>query len=509
MIYDTLLKFQELKETEELSVIDVKIIIQKHAFDQVMRTGKGIGVIEAYTGFGKMFVGIHAIERYRAKFEEEYVNIVVPTLKLKLDWEEKIKSILNIDVATDDKLNIYVINTYTMTKNEHLTNCGFCIVDEIHHATGDSEFFSNVIRNKNYEFFLGLSATLSDSDKQLLYDNDIPVCFSIDISEGRKLELVPRFEIYNVGVTLSAKEKADYEVNTDIYENCKDFFLQVTSDVYSICLFLSTNNQKNRSFEYENKKFYKKDLLDYISVRTGVDRNIVSKRAILYNVALRKRGDILKKSEQKEYFGAALIHECNLQKIVFCSSIEQVRKFTKQFEESDDVFSWHSKKAKKVNIKDFEEFKVYKKEVKGNNVVRKGTLLTVKALDEGVSVDTLELGINLSFTSKVRQLKQRLGRIVRDDKDNPDKLPILINVYCEPFDRTTKRPSSSIFDDSLIYPTDYNNIKNLTRNMLNVKWFPAKQFYNNINEILKGREQTVEEVEKNSKKVIEGDLNTL
>lgn len=79
------------------------------------------GTIVAATGVGKTTIALMAIGRVLKKYPEIIVRIIVPTVVLKSQWEEKIESF-----QLEGNIQVLVLNTAARTPFK----CDFLVLDK-------------------------------------------------------------------------------------------------------------------------------------------------------------------------------------------------------------------------------------------------------------------------------------------------------------------------------------------------------------------------------------------
>src|SRR5574343_846585 len=111
----------------------------------------GIGAHQYPTGFGKTTVAIKTIKRFSSTKD---IDVVVPTIVLKNQWEEIIKkTFLGLR-----SIRVFVVNTYITEKRK----CSLLILDVAHRfSNADADYFSTVITNCSFEYIQCLSASYS------------------------------------------------------------------------------------------------------------------------------------------------------------------------------------------------------------------------------------------------------------------------------------------------------------------------------------------------------------
>ena len=169
---------------------------------------KGKGVIVAPPGFGKTRIALVFYNMIAALTPNATLAVIVPTVALKLQWE----AILQKAFITAD---VYVINTAAKLSLRY--DC--IIVDEFHHMPAPT--FIKAFINSKSKYFLGLTASPTRADKRdKLLKNMVGVADVVTLEECINNKWILDFEIINLGLAFSKREKIDYtKVDTVI----KDF----------------------------------------------------------------------------------------------------------------------------------------------------------------------------------------------------------------------------------------------------------------------------------------------
>ena len=124
----------------------------------------------------KSYVGILLIELFNKKQPDKNVNIIVPSLKLKEDWENHIKkhSLTNC--------HVWVINSYTKSLIKY--QCGFLVIDECHHVLGaEAKYFNKTIDITNFDYCFCMTATLSVDERSNLYKRGFELVDELGLEE--------------------------------------------------------------------------------------------------------------------------------------------------------------------------------------------------------------------------------------------------------------------------------------------------------------------------------------
>ena len=412
-----------------------------------------VGVIEAYTGFGKTVMGLKIIEKFRIKYDTPIV-IVVPSRPLQEEWLRRLGDTPNC--------HVYIINTFTMSQSDTIVkDCGLLIVDEVHRCLNeDSQYFSTLLSTVSYQWFLGLSATLEKEHKKFLLSFGISTVAKITLEEGIKLGLVPLYTNYNLAVPMSIKEQEEYHRQNAIYHS--NFSLFSTFDrknSFSIAMACSLAGATKTGIFRDGVKVWKTsdEWVKEVSEESGYDEKEVRRKAAMWKRAMtgREKALIIENKFKAVKFLIDFFLKQDKKIIVFCPNIE----IADLLEEATGAVAYHSKIRAKRRVQILEELK--------QSVIK--CVITCKSLDEGYDLHDLSVGINFGFTSKSRQSIQRTGRLLRIDENNPDKVGIMVNLYCAAF----------VWEGKDVTPHDKNKLVKAQENQI-VKWVELKELVNEL-----------------------------
>jgi len=337
------------------------------------------GTFEWATGTGKTYAAILSIKDIKgAKF------IAVPSVYLKNQWESELKK-------HDIEAEVVVIDT--IIKNKYETDV--LVIDECHRFAATT--FRNIFNVIKYNKILALTATIERTDmKHYILNDYCPVISKIPLKEALKLNLVPEFFIYNLSVNINPQERIFYD-NLD--KKFKNFFAFFNFDfnLGMNCLKYHTHRQL-----YSNI--------------TGNSIEDIRIKAINFNRLMAKRKEFIYFSEDKKDTVVKIVENFNTKKIIVFAERKKTLYELKKLIPSSEVYDpTKSEKVCKQIMEDFinNKFKI---------------LLTAHALDEGMNIPDIDIGIIHSGNSSKINAVQRLGRLLRKDED---KIPILINLYIE------------------------------------------------------------------------------
>lgn len=449
--------------------------LQTFGTNKWLRSG-GIGAIEAFTGYGKSHQCKKVFTRYRAKNNDNII-VIVPSYNLQEDF---------LSIGRELGLTnyyVYVIKGYTMTDNlDTIRNCGLLVVDELHRCCGEmSEYFKNVIPLTTFKYFLGLSATLSYEHKLFLEQYNIKTIFSINITEGIRLGIVPEYNIYNVGVSLTTEERIAYMKNDDYFKSYFKYFnIGTGHNAFDLMMACAARGEEIKKVASTEEGLVSNTSNQWAAFVSGFFDDLTYKdiktKAVMAIKSMTERESIVNKAQNKTLFlirALNSINEVNAKRLeleenpLFTMSfihdkeqVEDIQKGTRTGLHTYTSFGYYSSLAKKVKDSILSNFKL-------------GVfyhLLTFKALDEGYDNKKLSIGFNLYYHSKVLNTIQRLGRIIRKDENNPDKEGIFIFVYCLPFMGLDKNQEAIE-----VRPADCKRLPKIQKDMTDVTYLTEEQ----------------------------------
>lgn len=343
-------------------------------------------VLELCTGAGKTKIAIMAIEAVVNKFPDAKILIIVPTeiIRDKVFPEDFNK------FGKNHLLKNCTIECIQTVYRWDKTDWTLVVADELHRylpQQGDYEYFK-FFENNTYRYFLGLSATIDVALKpyQLRLG---PTVFTYTISQAAKDGVVSAFKIVNFAIELTEEEKAklkSVQRNYNYYESLLGGHFEAFSNAKA---YLASNDTSE----------------------LGRDRKIW---ANIFYRSIKQRKAILDKAVNKISIARQVMNIFpNSNGILFSADIDQCEKL---IEGRTDSVAYHSKLKKKDRLLAIEKLE--------NGQVK--FISTVKALNEGVSINNLEVGIQVTGNSKTKDMIQQIGRICRYIEN---KAPIMIRFY--------------------------------------------------------------------------------
>lgn len=436
----------------------------------------GLGGIVAFTGFGKTRIAIELIlKRVLEKNPGRNCIIVSHRVALVEQWKKNIVGLLNTELIN----RIQVVTGDFILQKGIKFETTLLIVDEIDEFYGDIESGIWDGRNISYKFFLWLSATPKDKRGiwQRLY-TIAPAIDKITKKEGLENGWLTNCLQFNLSVSLNEKERERYdglskEIGDTLGKFGGDFSLAqkcLSGDkfrkAWDYCVDYARNMGWDSQYPFIVNKSKPSDwsMDDYIHV---IDVNnlwhpekVIGYASRLFEMT-RERNYLLHKCEQKYEKALEVARFLTDYKIVFFSqSTEFAHNLYERINQEglDNCVEYHSKivsrplktdsngnpslfsngdyvKIKTKTAKGYGEPKIY-----GADTIKKLSLQAFitnqvrilslgSALDKGLDVPDIGIGVITSQTSSPTQYTQRKGRTTRlsDGKESS----ILICIYAK------------------------------------------------------------------------------
>jgi superfamily II DNA or RNA helicase len=367
--------------------INKKKLARQHAFLAKWKQNGYKGTLSAVTGFGKSFVAVLLIQNMQTKYPQATTLIVVPTIKLKLQWEELVEEFRLSGVTVN------VINT--AVKSDWDIN--LLVLDEIHRYA--SEVFSEIFDNTKYQYILGLTATMERQDeKHHMLSTYAPVIDEVDMIEALEKGYISNFNIFNIGLEMTFSDQARYR---KLHENFISYFKFFDFDFKLAMSMLNRHNGNTARFAKQG----------------GHEEQDVYVKAINFSKSMQNRKKFLYNNESKKIAAKQAVELFPVKTITFAETTAFADELT-EFLGEDISFSYHSKLGKKKKAELLKKFEDPSDPLRVIN--------TARSLDEGFNMESLEMAIICSGSSTKRQYIQRVGRTVRVREG---KTALIFNLY--------------------------------------------------------------------------------
>lgn len=331
---------------------------QKEAIEKWRQRGQR-GILVLPTGTGKTYIALAVIKEEIG--QNGKVTVIVPTIVLAQQWQSKIYQYVGIKPSlyyTHEKgigkITIFVVNSAYL--NRHLLQYfSLVVVDEIHHLSAPTwKQIVEVIKDKKV---MGLTATPENAI--------LPIVYYMGIGLAREKKAVVNVEIRPVFAELTYGERIQYE-------------------------------QIDQAFRDIARK------LD--SAKAYGDKTAIETLDRKLKIMANKRKQLMSEVKDKaiKVLEIARVHP-NEKILVFTESIKGAERIAQVLNDNGiKTMTIHSQKGKATRNAILQEWG------KGFRV-----LIAVRSLDEGVDIPDVSIGIIVATGKTIRQLTQRLGRILR------------------------------------------------------------------------------------------------
>ncbi len=329
------------------------------------------GIAAVVTGGGKTTFALMCMQVFRQRYPKGRFVIVVPTLALVDQWYVSLCEDLQVSMdsiavysgegrPTDSSVvNLMVVNTartYASKVSEgHDT---MLIVDECHRAASKSNALA---LNGSHKATLGISAT-PNREYDALFDSVLvpalgPVIYEYGYDQALRDGVIVPFDLINVSTEMTSEEQQKYD--------------DATIDI-------------SRTFRRVQRGDVSRELL----VRK------LQRRARLAASSIQRIPVTIRLAERHRDNRLIIFHE-NIASAEKILEILLARRFSATI--------YHSKVGAELRR---DNLRLYRRGLFS-------TLITCRALDEGIDVPETDVAIVASSTSSVRQRIQRLGRVLR------------------------------------------------------------------------------------------------
>lgn len=335
---------------------------------------KGRGVVVLPTGSGKTILALEAIRRLAEK-----TLIVVPTLDLLSQWREALEVLLHvpeIGILGGGKkvvkpITVATYDSAALMAPQLITSFGLLVFDEVHHLP--STTYRQAAELSLAHHRIGLTATPERYDE--LHHDLIrlvgPTVYRVAPRLLEKEGYLAPYRIQRITITLQPDEKTRYESHMRIFRN----YTRRLDDI-------------EPGWQFET-----------IVKRTVFDPDA---REALSNLEKARR--VALEALSKIEYIETLLQQYRDEKVIIFS------RYTRIVEKISDLFgipliTHKTKMAERERILSNFKDGTYSK------------IVTGQVLDEGVDVPDASIGIIISGSGSKREFIQRLGRLLRPQKE--------------------------------------------------------------------------------------------
>ena len=336
------------------------------------------GTLQWCTGVGKTRAAIMAIKGFLTKNSNKIIVVVVPTEYLKIQWITELNK-----YSLSGHVSVEIINSAIKLNSQ----IDFLILDECHRIPSNT-FFA-IFDKRSPKIVLGLSATFSRLDgRHELLKRYCPVCDLITVQEAIKNKWLSPYIEYKVII-----EPDDIETYRQYNKEFEETFSIFNRD-FNEAMKCLTNIIYRRSF----------------AKKMGISSSDIDAIIFTWQRSLKgRKAYVMNHPKKIEITRKILSARRNCKAITFSATIAQAEKI-------GVGCVVHSGKTKKKNRMTLSEF----------SALKTGVINTAKSLDEGTDIKGLNLAIILCNTSSQTQKTQRLGRVIRYEKDKEAEVFTLV-----------------------------------------------------------------------------------
>ena len=357
---------------------------QKDAVRKAIDTRKS--TIKAATGTGKTIIAIAWLK----ELDVESL-VIVPTQALIFQaWAPKLAFYGFNDVgqyyAFAKVFGKVTLTTFSsaISHPEIMENVQAVVVDEIHHLGAQTALRRLLPKIKEKEFVLGLSSVPEREDlTHQFFLKEFPICYDLTLGTALKEGFVSPIEIKEIAAEMTLAERAKYEMYTD--------------KIQRAFRFCGSNIKRwARCFDPKTRQFPGRQGMWALTLRKKLLSGVESKKEKVLEVVTKHPDERI---------------------ILFAESvpaIESISEYLREAKVRCETFHSGTEPWRRMEILEEwgKKFQV---------------LLSCRALEEGLDVNEVAVGILITSGKSQRQFVQRMGRIIRPVEGKTARFYI---IYC-------------------------------------------------------------------------------
>ncbi len=368
------------------------------------------GIVNVITGAGKTVLALEAIRRFRARFANARIRIVVPTIPLAQQWQSALLEAAEREAerpgffgagrrdAWDRPVMIYIVNSAREHLAGHMEQAFalgqpvMLVCDECHHFQSREnrrifDFRTPAFYPPERYACLGLSATpFGTANDGILTKGLGKEIYRYGFAEASADGIVSPFVVLETAASFLPEERERYRgLSAEVAVLWGKMLKQ----------YPWLKGMEEKAFRIE---------LNRLAQQAGMDPSDPA-AAFLLKTLERKNACNLARTRVQCALDILLRLPENTRAILFCERISQVKDMMAVLRRrmGNVGVTYHSEmsaEARRLSLQAFREN-------------RARVLVSCRALDEGVDVPDAGAGIVLSSASVTRQRIQRLGRVLR------------------------------------------------------------------------------------------------
>ncbi len=413
----------------------------------------GCGTLNYFTGVGKTYTAILIINELLKKDNSRTVHILVASEALKIQWEQEVNKL----VPESSRNSIKIDTVQQIIVDNILRHVTLLVVDEVDEFLGEERF--GTINGKYFVWKYGLGLTASFDDRQGRIEKlsaYLPVVDRITEEEALEEGYISNYVEFNLAVSLTDTELAEYKFQTDIInKNINKFGKNGFEKASKVLRGDERYSGIGYATMWANQNGWKKNFDPNDTTQAAINNlwnpNKIMGYAKGLMEAVRNRKNIIYSASNKITVAIEIMKKFDkLKTICFSQSTMFADRLqinaNKEFN-AEVCVVYHSKLESRplkdasgeyIKVKGGKrqgELKLFgKKSLReyAINRIKNGQsriLSTASALDRGFDVEDIELGITTSGTANPTQYQQRGGRVKRLKLYRPETIVIIVNIY--------------------------------------------------------------------------------
>ncbi len=470
---------------------------------------KGVGTFLHCPRFGKLYEGVNIISRVLNKNPKSNILVIVPSEIIFLQWQTRLNDVgIYTSKQSSDSLltlaTIYSLNNLISSIPIQIGFYNLIVIDEIHRLI-NTDYLKTL--NVLGKFRLGLLGVKPNEQSNQKIEEFAPIIDIITEKEAIENRWIADYIEYNLELELSNDDKVKY---TNYTNHMRDTIKQFSN----LHKHYTVNNKLMFESEFDlilacytgkhwNKKYIPSPMLrESVAKLSGwhIDLDMSNPKNVeidnnwnpadLYNKCktfkeiVDKRNEILINNDIKLDKVVEILKLNPVPTIIFNESIDFVDKLNLVLNNKGiKSIAYHSKiksqplidpqtneyykygsGSKKGETKIFGKTNIKRYAIEGMKSGYFNVLITVKALDEGLTIENIEQVITTAGSTNPIQYSQRIARGNTFNPNN-NKITKVFNLYfndfCLPDNSLVKSRDKIKLEDRQKYSKDIIYIKNL------------------------------------------------
>ena len=368
---------------------------------EAFRGGGDRGIVVMPTGTGKTVVAIELMLRLQSS-----VLIIAPVRDLMYQWHAKILEATGVDAGLIGD-GVHRVSPISVTTYDsatiHMPRIGnryrFLIFDEVHHLSG--VWRSDAARMATAPFRLGLTATLPPaSDRSALLTHLVgPVVYEQSIADAAGETLAP-YSVRRIAVQLEAAEEMRYKAASKVIQE-----------------FVYEQRQLDPSFQWAG-------IHKLVAMADREPERAAAASVAIAEARVKRKIEEQAKGKMRVLEDLFRLH-AGEGVLVFTGSNVMARAISLRFL-VPCLLSHCAKRERQDLLAGFAEG-------------RYPVLVANRVLDEGVDLPAVKVAVVIGGLSSQRQAVQRLGRVLRRDRDREAILYEVVTDETKEVERSRER----------------------------------------------------------------------